>query len=162
MSVLREAGVAVVLVTHDAEEAMSCADRLVLMADGRVLQSGSSEVCYRQPATIQAGRLLGPLNVLPARVVAGRVDSALGVGSAGDVPDGPADLLFRPEDLVFDERGVEARTTSVAFLGATLRLRLEVGGQLLEMNCPPRDAPTKDRVRVGLAPTARPTILPSE
>ncbi len=152
MSVLREAGVAVVLVTHDAEEAMSCADRLVRPSD----------VCYRQPATIQAGRLLGPLNVLPATVVAGRVDSVLGVVSAGAVPDGPAELLFRPEDLVFDERGVEARRVSATFLGATLRLRLDVGGQLLEMTCPAKGRPTDDAVRVGLAPTARPTIIPAE
>ncbi len=160
MPVLREAGVAVVLVTHDAEEAMSCADRLVLMADGRVLQAGSPEACYRRPASVQAGRLLGPLNVTPVTVTAGRATSPFGVLPADGVADGTAEILFRPEDLIPDETGVEARRLFTTFLGGTARLRLEVDGWPVEMTCAAQAIPEGDIIRIGFAPNARPTLIP--
>lgn len=161
MPVLREAGVAVVLVTHDAEEAMSCADRLVLMAEGRVLQTGSPEACYRAPSSVQAGRLLGPLNVAPAIVMSGRASSPFGVVPANDVADGAVEMLFRPEDLIPDETGAEARRVSTTFLGATARLRLEVDGRPVEMMCAAEAVPEGDVVRIGFASNARPTLIPN-
>jgi iron(III) transport system ATP-binding protein len=159
MAVLREAGVAVVLVTHDAEEAMSCADRLVLMADGRVLQSGRPQDCYRRPTSAQAGRLLGPLNVVEATVSNGQATSVLGQHPAIGIADGPADLLIRPEDLVIDPAGAEVERLSAGFQGSFVKLRLRLGAQALEMTCPATDVPADERLRVALAAGADPALV---
>lgn len=150
MGVLREAGVAVVLVTHDSDEAMSCADRLVLMAEGRVLQAGRPQDCYQSPASAQAGRLLGPLNAIAATVRAGRAVSAFGHHPAGDLPDGPANLLIRPEDVVLDPAGVEAECLETSFQGAIVRIRLMLDGRPLELTCPAHQAPDRGPLRIGL------------
>lgn len=159
MAVLRTTGVAVVLVTHDAEEAMACADRLVLLSDGRVLQSGRPEECYRRPASIEAARLLGPVNVVPATVQEGSVLSLLGRRPAQGMPPGPAHLLFRPEDLGIDGTGLEADRLSTTFTGPTATVRLSVKGHPLEMTCPAKDAPHGARIRVGLLPHSVPIVL---
>jgi iron(III) transport system ATP-binding protein len=159
MAVLHAAGVAVVLVTHDAEEAMSCADRLVLLSDGRVLQSGSPEDCYRRPTSAEAARLLGPVNVVPATVDDGSIMSVFGRRSAHGLPPGPAQLLFRPEDVGVDSTGVEADRLSTTFTGSTATVRLSVQGHRLEMTCPVRDAPGGARLRIALLPHSVPTVL---
>jgi iron(III) transport system ATP-binding protein len=161
MGVLREAGVAVVLVTHDADEAMSCADRLVLMAEGRVLQVGRPEDCYRSPASAQAGRLLGPLNAVAATVTGGGALSALGRFPAGDLPDGAADVLIRPEDLVLDPAGVEVECLETTFQGSTVRVRLILDGRTLELTCPAHQAPAPGRLRIGLRADAAPSLTAS-
>lgn len=160
MAVLKAAGVAVVLVTHDAEEAMSCADRLVLLSDGRVLQSGPPEECYLRPTSVDAARLLGPVNAVPATIEDGNVLSVLGCLKSQDLPPGPAQLLFRPEDLGTDSTGVEADRLSTTFTGPTATVRLSVQGHLLEMTCPARDVPISATVRIGLLPHSIPTVLP--
>jgi iron(III) transport system ATP-binding protein len=68
---LRDEGAAVLLVTHDAGDAMRHGDRLALMAEGRVLQSGTPEQCYAEPVSHAAAALLGAVNALPAPLVGG-------------------------------------------------------------------------------------------
>src|SRR5687768_8109680 len=76
--IIRPLGVTVLLVTHDREEAFSLADRIALMRDGSVVQEGTAEELYFAPATRWAAEFVGAANVLPGRVVAGRVETALG------------------------------------------------------------------------------------
>ncbi|MGY5882680.1 ABC transporter ATP-binding protein [Modestobacter lacusdianchii] len=64
----RSLGVTMVYVTHDQAEALSLADRLVVMHDGRVVQVGPPEQVYRRPRTGFVARALGATNVLPATV----------------------------------------------------------------------------------------------
>lgn len=124
ISTLREAGVGMVLVTHDAEEAMSSADRLVLIAGGRVLQTGTPEQCYRQPASLEAGRLLGPLNALPVTVSAFGAETPFGSVKVPGIEAGPGLLAFRPEDLVVSDEGAQAVVVARTYIGGGSRLRL--------------------------------------
>ncbi|NCU12562.1 MAG: ABC transporter ATP-binding protein, partial [Sphingomonadaceae bacterium] len=103
---LRAAGASVLVVTHDPEEAMGIADDLVLMADGRILQTGSPADCYRRPVSPQAARLLGEMILLPGEVRGGAIATALGTLAAPGLPDGPARLGLRPEALRPDAAGV--------------------------------------------------------
>lgn len=162
VAVLRDTGVGVVLVTHDAEEAMSSADRLVLMADGRVLQTGTPEACYHRPTSAQAGRLLGPLNVVPVDVAEAGCRTVFGPLPTAVVCGGIAEMVFRPEALVRSSEGVEARVLSRAFVGATTRYRLAVGSVQLEMKQFGSDPELVEgaTVRIALSSDDATAILP--
>ncbi|WP_159709824.1 ABC transporter ATP-binding protein [Sphingomonas sp. AX6] len=125
---LRASGAAVLIVTHDAEEAMRVGDRIVLMAEGRVLQTGTPEECYAQPTSAAAARLLGPVNALPGMVKDGRIETALGTIPAPNHPDGPATLLARPEafGVAGDGAGFDLTVSEIAYLGD----RYEVSGMV--------------------------------
>jgi sulfate transport system ATP-binding protein len=93
-------GVTTILVTHDQEEAMALADRVVLMNKGRIEQIGSPEELDRAPASAFAFEFLGECNRLPVEVVSGvaRVEGfSAPVFGAGD-RDGRGVALFRPYD----------------------------------------------------------------
>ena len=72
LSVLREAGATAIIVTHDPEEAMRMADRIVLMRRGRIVQQGGAEDLYDRPQSLFAARFFSALNELPGSVTAGR------------------------------------------------------------------------------------------
>jgi iron(III) transport system ATP-binding protein len=98
--IIRPLGVTVLLVTHDREEAFSLADRIALMRDGRVVQEGTAEELYFTPASRWAAEFVGAANVLPGRVVAGRVETAIGTFPAnGASGRNDAEVLVRPELL---------------------------------------------------------------
>lgn len=161
VAVLRDTGVGVVLITHDAEEAMSSADRLVLMADGCVLQSGTPEVCYHRPTSVQAGRLLGPLNVVPVELFEAGERTVFGPVPTAVAREGGTEMIFRPEVLVRSSEGVEARVVSRVFAGATTRYRLTVGSLPLEMRQLGTDPELVEgaTVRIALSSDDTTTIL---
>ncbi|WP_293700211.1 MULTISPECIES: ABC transporter ATP-binding protein [unclassified Sphingopyxis] len=99
LAALRGSGAAVLIVTHDPEDAMRNGDRIVLMHRGRILQAGTPQTCYRAPTSLAAAAMLGPINAIPGVVNAGRLQSALTAYPAPDVADGPVLLLARPEDV---------------------------------------------------------------
>ncbi|MGB0902659.1 ABC transporter ATP-binding protein [Halocynthiibacter sp.] len=97
----------VVFVTHDQVEAMTMADRIVIMKDGHIQQVGTPEDVYRQPDNVFVAQFIGApsMNVMDGRVENGRVmlgDVILPV-SAGVLPDGCAlKVGIRPDDLVLN------------------------------------------------------------
>jgi iron(III) transport system ATP-binding protein len=95
---LRAAGATAVLVTHDQQEALGCADLVAVLRDGRVAQCGPPRLLYDEPADVRVGTFLGEAVVLPATVRGGRAVTVLGAFPA-DVPDGPGHVLLRPEQL---------------------------------------------------------------
>jgi sn-glycerol 3-phosphate transport system ATP-binding protein len=93
-------GITMVYVTHDQTEAMTMADRVVLLRNGRIEQVGSPEELYARPATEFTARFIGapPMNMM-------RIASGALVG-------------VRPEDVRIDSSGREASVDSVEYLGA--------------------------------------------
>lgn len=128
---LRTTGTAVLIVTHDPEEAMLIADELALMAAGRILQTGSPQECYLQPVSIEAARLLGEATILPARISGGIAHTAFGVIPAPDMPDGQAKAMIRPEALHFDKAGVPVEVVEVRFGGAFQTVTLASQGAVI-------------------------------
>ena len=98
--ILRAINVTVVLVTHDREEAFSLADRVALMCDGTVVQEGTPEQIYLEPATRWAAEFVGAGNFLPGRLADGIVATHVGRFAALN-PNGATDVevLIRPELL---------------------------------------------------------------
>ncbi len=99
--ILRSAGATVVLVTHDQEEALSLADRVVVLNRGRVAQVGRPDQVYRRPADPFVARFVGEADLVSATSDGSGLDSPLGrLTVTGQVPaPGPAVAVLRPEAL---------------------------------------------------------------
>jgi len=98
--IIRPLGITVVLVTHDREEAFSLADRIALVRDGTVVQEGTSEELYFEPASRWVAEFLGAGNVLVGQIVDGRVVTPIGRFPANGSPSAEAaKVLVRPELL---------------------------------------------------------------
>jgi iron(III) transport system ATP-binding protein len=169
-SLQQRVGITTVLVTHDQEEALSMADRIVVMKDGAIEQVGTPPEVYGRPATPFVADFVGKTNLLPARhadeghVQVGPQRFACAVDGAASREEALR-LFFRPEDVVV--RGVNGTTPNsaaatvekVEFLGAFSRLtfRLEGIDQPLFADLSVNDiAELKpaagDRVRVAIPP----------
>lgn len=130
----RRLGVTTIMVTHDQEEALSMADRIVVMNTGFIEQVGPPLEIYRDPATAFVADFIGTMNFFPATVTApGRVrlGDAEVVCSTGELAPGTsARLAIRPEDFIVDEGDgggenvVEARVHILDFLGSFYRANL--------------------------------------
>ena len=111
---LKEAGTAVVMVTHDPDEAMRVGDRVALMRAGRIVQTGTPAEIYRHPADPHAAALFGGANRFHARVTNGCVASPFGQTSAKSVAEGAwAEILYRPASVRVANKGVKARVLTV-------------------------------------------------
>ncbi|WP_281783607.1 ABC transporter ATP-binding protein [Sinimarinibacterium flocculans] len=145
MALLREAGITAVVVTHDPQEALCIADRIVLMHGGRVEQDAPPQMLYRQPASLFAARFFSVLNEIPGEVRGGRIETALGSFDAAGLSDGPAVVGLRPRDVVTASDGVAGTVTDTLFLGDLTQLRVRIAGHasplMLHLPAPPTVRP---------------------
>ncbi|MGI5287897.1 ABC transporter ATP-binding protein [Nonomuraea polychroma] len=128
-------GITTIFVTHDQEEALSVADRVAVLRDGRLEQVGSPAEIYDRPATPFVAEFVGTMNHLAGHVTGDQV-SVLGqlLPVDGAVPEDPSvDVLIRPEAVrVVPDKDGAAEVITASFRGASVRLRLAVeGGEVL-------------------------------
>ena len=126
---LRLARATAVLVTHDQDEALSLADQVAVMREGRVVQAAAPREIYRSPVDPGVARFVGGAAVLPATVRAGRAATVLGeLNIVGDVADGEVEVLVRPEQVVLgvDGAAAKARVDEVAYYGHDAAVTLTV------------------------------------
>ncbi|MBY6090116.1 ABC transporter ATP-binding protein [Pseudooceanicola sp. 502str34] len=103
LAVLKEEDAAVLLVTHEPEEAMRMADEIALMRDGKVVQRGSPYHIYNAPADRQAVAFFSDINVIRGRVQGALTDTPFGQFLAPGVPDGQeVEIVIRPQHLKID------------------------------------------------------------
>jgi iron(III) transport system ATP-binding protein len=126
----QKVGVTTIMVTHDQEEALSVADRIVVMNHGAIEQVGTPFEVYREPASPFVADFVGKVNVLPARIG----DGAVRVGSLaipydnGDTRD--ARIYLRPEDVLArpiaegDPHAFDARIEKIEFLGSYCHVKV--------------------------------------
>jgi iron(III) transport system ATP-binding protein len=134
-AILRRAGASALLVTHDQQEALSLADQVVLMRDGRVEQAGSPEEVYARPATRWVAGFLGAAEVVSGTARDGRADTELGSVVLDAPAVGPVDVLLRPEAVAVVAAheagegaggGVPGRVLSRSFFGHDQLLAVEL------------------------------------
>jgi iron(III) transport system ATP-binding protein len=158
LAVLRETHATSLIVTHDAEEAMRMADRIVLLREGRVVQTGTGEEIYARPVDLAVARFFCELNEIETSVRGGVAVTPLGTFLATGVPDGPAVLGVRPQGVVpkrSGESGVEGRVLARHFLGEVVLLEIAVAGleTPLRARLRTRDGPLPgEEVRVVVDP----------
>ena len=121
LGVLKECGVATLMVTHDPEEAMFMADRIKIMgAGGEILQAGRPHEIYYHPKHEFVARLFGLMNTFDGVVHSGKIDTPLGTVEAAGIPEGAkVQVLIRPEGVVLESSG-EAQGVSVELLSTHL------------------------------------------
>ncbi len=149
-----------ILVTHDQDEALEVANRVVVMGNGRIEQVGTPDEIYDEPANSFVFDFIGESVKVPVTVDSG----AVWVGSRklpanGNLPKpGPAQLFVRPHDLAFGEAAtapLQGAVQSVRRIGATslADVRLDVGSEshFVEATIP-ADNPVRPGERVGLTP----------
>jgi putative spermidine/putrescine transport system ATP-binding protein len=127
-------GITTVMVTHDQEEALIMADRLVVMSEGSVRQVGSQRDLYERPADRFVAGFVGRSNLLSGTVIGpGQFRTAGGIViQCLDGAPGPGVLALRPERLVLGSaaEGLENRMSGkvelVSYLGATIDIHVRV------------------------------------
>ncbi|GAA1187026.1 ABC transporter ATP-binding protein [Nesterenkonia xinjiangensis] len=133
--ILATTGTTTVLVTHDQDEALSFADQVAVLQEGRLSQIGSPESVYRRPRDTRTAQFLGESVLLPARTTGtGRATTALGEirvispdaaeltapQNSPEVPDGQpghGTVMLRPEQIELTEQGTPGIVVSSQYFG---------------------------------------------
>jgi iron(III) transport system ATP-binding protein len=153
---LAASGATALLVTHDQSEALSMGSEVAVLRDGVVAQIATPETLYRQPVDAAMAQFVGEAVMLAGTVRGGTAISALGrLPLARPVPDGPADVMVRPEQIrlvaTTDHDAPRARAVGVTFYGhdASVRLALGAGPETVLGRVPGHRAPkVGDEVRL--------------
>ena len=147
-AIQRELGLTTIFVTHDQEEALTMSDRIFLMNQGRIVQSGDAETLYTAPVDLFAAGFIGNYNLLDA-------------DSASRLLQRPvaSRLAIRPESITLGEHGErDAEVRSHSLLGNVIRYRVRVRDVELVvdvLNRSPADLHADGkRVSVSIDPTA--------
>ena len=132
----RALGLTTIMVTHDQDEAMAMADRLVVMKDGAVQQTGTQEDLYERPANPFVAGFIGRSNMLSGTLAQGavRAGGAVLPLAAAYAGEGPCTLALRPERLRLgpaDGAGVPGRVELASYLGAVREHLVRLGPDLL-------------------------------
>ena len=115
---LKEANNVAIIVTHDPEEALELADRIVVIDGGGVVQHGAPAELWSAPATVGVATLFGQAQRLPGQTTSNGVETAFGVVPHRTKSGGEVDVVVRPEavSLARDDRS-SVRVADIRFLG---------------------------------------------
>ncbi|MBN9309994.1 ABC transporter ATP-binding protein [Devosia sp.] len=153
-------GITGILVTHDQQEALSFADQLVVLEDGRIVQAGDPRELYQQPRTERLARFLGDALVVDAAVAGGEAMTALGrvrVGKA--TAEGRARILLRPEQIrlvPWSEGQPAAEILSASFEGPITVVKFRANGATFTIKCSSAEAPVQGRASIIVLGTGHP------
>jgi sulfate/thiosulfate transport system ATP-binding protein len=134
-----------VFVTHDQEEALEVSDRVVIMNEGRIEQSGTPEEVYEHPATPFVYSFLGDVNLFHGRIHQGRVnigESELAAPEWPDARDQAGVAYVRTYDVELapspSASSLEAIVRHIRAFGPVVRLELDLveGGRTIEAHLP--------------------------
>lgn len=153
LEVLKAEDAAVLLVTHEPEEAMRMADEIALMRGGKIVQQGAPYNVYNAPLDKQAVSFFSDINVIRGKVEGALTETPFGQFLAPGVPDGAeVDIVIRPQHIKLDldrggrgpnptvQDGVAARGEVVRarFMGAEslVEIRMDYDGSILKATVP--------------------------
>ena len=162
-SLQRKLGITTIMVSHDQEEALTMADRVVVMEKGRIVQLDTPEKIYHQPATPFVADFVGLMNFLPAVVFASEKkqvkvgEDALSLEQDISHSNGqPVTLAIRPEKVQVVHNNMshhnilKARVDEVEFIGPFYRLHLLLGGKARMIAYMPPQNGNNEVIREGM------------
>jgi iron(III) transport system ATP-binding protein len=154
--ILRRASATAIFVTHDQEEALSLADRIAIMADGRILQVATPEMIYTSPDDLFVANFVGGANIVGGMSDGHDVTCPLGaIRPLHPAPPGPVMLVVRPESLRLrtDPKG-DAVVVGSTYYGhdQTVKVRLRDGEVVDVRTGTARFFEVDDRVEVTVVP----------
>jgi iron(III) transport system ATP-binding protein len=168
----KDAGLTGIYVTHDQKEALSIADRMAVMFEGRLGQVGPPRELYQRPANAATADFLGETNFLTAtvreshgskRILDTPVGILVAIGDADGPTAGTCTVSIRPEVLTLDggpagENQLAGRIADCVYLGDTLQLTIAVGSVTLRAVAVER----ADRPAPRAGDTVRCTVAPED
>ncbi|MBX9989479.1 ABC transporter ATP-binding protein [Phreatobacter oligotrophus] len=175
----RQFSLTAIMVTHDQDEAMSIADRIAVMSQGRIEQLGAPAEIYDDPATLFVNNFIGSSNLLKGAVEAvdgGEARIALACGATWTVPargrfepGAPVLVSVRPEQMMLADAAAPDRIPvdlklSLPIGGALIHDVAAPGGEQLKIAVPRRPgmaASAPGTAHAALAPHARPALFPA-
>ncbi len=129
----RQLGVTTIMVTHDQEEALTMADRIILMNNGVIEQEGSPQDLYSKPKTAFSANFIGTTNLFKAKKIS---ESSIEINGSAlecneNIKDDLLTVTIRPEDIKISENGNEKNILNgtikeLEFLGSNIRGHIEV------------------------------------
>lgn len=175
--ILRVTGTTAILVTHDQDEALSFADQVAVLKDGRLRQIGAPEEVYRRPCDVETAQFLGDAVLLPGALTAeipGRLsakagavwDSATPLGSVHvelvcpnlatahlTVGGAAGQVMLRPEQITLSDQGVSGTVLSSQYFGHDTTALVQLEGveaplRLRQLNAVPLAAGTQVHLAV--------------
>jgi iron(III) transport system ATP-binding protein len=160
---LQAEGITGILVTHDQQEALSFADQLAVLEEGRVVQAGSPRELYLQPRTEMLAKFLGDALIIDAEVRGSEVETPLGrVRVPRATREGRARVMLRPEQVrlvPWSEDTPTAEIVSASFEGPITVVRFKASGATFTLKVPSADAPVQGRASIVLIGTGH--VLPA-
>ncbi|ONI77135.1 ABC transporter [Actinosynnema sp. ALI-1.44] len=161
---LRKAGTSALVVTHDHDEAFTLADRVALMRQGRVVQTGTADEVWRYPVDEQAAAFLGCGLILDARISDGVATTDLGEIALPWAPDGEHRIGLRPNALVVDPDGpIEGEVSGRVHRRDHVRLLVKLEHREVDAVASITDAPQPgEPVRLRLDPDGCALVAPRE
>ena len=134
-------GITFIFVTHDQEEALTMSDKVVVLADGKVQQTGTPEDIYNEPANVFVADFIGESNIFNGVMMEDKKASFAGTvfQTVDDYPAGiRIDAVIRPEDVdvVKPQEGMlRGKVTVCDFIGTFYVMLVECGQYELEVHC---------------------------
>ncbi len=158
-SLQRRLGIAMVFVTHDQTEAMSMADRIILMREGRMEQSGTPADLYEEPASTFAARFIGtpPMNIVDIkRTGANWAIEGAAQALPNRLPEGQYQMGVRPEHIRLTDNGYPAIVEGTEYFGSDTITVCHIGKQRVLVRSPGRaSCATGDTVHLSWPESAQ-------
>ncbi len=154
-------GITAVYVTHDQEEAISIADRIVVMNEGKIVQVGTPKEIYNTPDNIFVADFIGNTNFIEARVIK-VTEKKMVVSLLGEQIDIPYQekykifetneevyLTIKPEAIaITDNTPFFGKVSKASFLGHNIQYEVELGNSFVTITAP-NNAPQKNLIEEG-------------
>jgi ABC-type Fe3+/spermidine/putrescine transport system ATPase subunit len=163
----RRLGITTIFVTHDQSEAVAVADRIALMLDGSIVQTGVTREFYERPANTRVARFFGGNNIFSAHKRGRVIETALGTLSVvpNGLSDGPVLATIRPEAIQFGLNGrnsISAKVVAWTYQGESAWCVAAVGETKLEVRMPPYISSQKGKIVTLYLPRESIWLMPIE
>ncbi len=163
----QQAGITMIFVTHDQTDAVAVADRICLLMQGRVRQTGTPRSFFERPVDSEVARFFGGINFLPGIKRGGIVETSLGPLEvvATDRPDGDVLVTIRPEAVEVGRNGhnnLVGSVESYSFQGLVARCGAGISDTQLQLTVPPYQRFRRGERIVLHLPRERIHLLPLE
>jgi iron(III) transport system ATP-binding protein len=129
-SILRRSGTTAILVTHDVQDALSMADRIAVLKEGRVLQVDSPQKLYQQPVNSYVASFFGKVNLIPVMRTEDGIESEIGKFEMDTGSGVSGFLCLRPRQvqvILTGDTGAAAKILAVCYQGGYQQLDLAAG-----------------------------------